>query len=321
MNQKHELNTSHSSDPMREYLLTDDIQQTNLATFDFDHLVTCLKAADDGNIRLIHVSGVSAAGKTTLSRLIAETLPDTQKLSIDSYLIEGLAVKAPTFGHSPLDPARPHIRRLPTAYWEMDLVKDHLERLKHGETVDVPIFDETLKDRAGYASFAPSQHVVFEGWFSFDESLCPYADYRVLVTAPFHDRLVRKIVRAHCLYKLDNLDDIGRYLTTDEPTWRHCQDEFISQADQIFHNPADPVRDYATMPEARYARKDGKFHRLVPLPEFGMLTEGEEFGVITRQSGHEYQLCYAINGRQLVNLPLPEEFFVLLLPYYQLESR
>jgi hypothetical protein len=71
--------------------------------------------------------------------------------------------------------------------------------------------------------------------------------------------------------------------------------------------------------EARYAREDGVYHRLNPKPESGILRAGEEFGFIVRYGG-EFQLCYSIAGRELVNLPLAKEFIEMLGNFYDITS-
>ncbi len=302
--------------PMKDYVRTEELQLHNLGEFDLDHLHTNLDEHDTDTPQLVHIGGVSAVGKTTLSLILQSELEGASRFSIDSYLIEGLGRMAGRFSDVPPDPNKPYIGGITPEVWDMALVERDLQRLKRGENIQVPIFDETIKDRVGYTPYDPGHYVLFEGGHSFSEQFRDYADYKILVTAPFHDRLVRKIVRTHSRYQRDDIDDIvGRYVTKDEPSWTHYRDEFTAMADQVFHNPANPASDYALLPDARYGREEGIRHNFEPLPESGTLHPGEEFGFI-EYGPDKFQLFYALNGKQLVNLPLEREFIELLGNFY-----
>lgn len=301
---------------MSEFLDRNESQKSNLENFDFEHLLSHLNERVSTDPQFIHIGGVSAAGKTTLSRMLQATLPEASSFSIDSYLIEGLGKMTGVFDDESPNPLRPYIGGINPAVWEMSLVKRHVQELKRNGTIQVPIFDETIKDRIGYREFVPGRYIIFEGGHSFNDVFRNYADYKILVKAPFHDRLTRKIVRTHALYMRDDMDDIvGRYLTKDEPVWRIYEEEFTELADQVFINPAHPDRDYVDMPRSRYSKIEGSYFHLRPKKDFGELKDGEEFGFIQNKDGMS-QICYSAAGKEIVNLALEGTFIELLMNYY-----
>jgi len=182
----------------------------------------------------------------------------------------------------------------------------------------VPIFDQTTKLRTGYTTFEPPANIILEGGHSFSGELRDTADYKVLVVASLHDRLIRKAVRTHARYRRDDLDEVwGRYLTKDEPSWRHYEPEFSEVADQVFSNPANPAVDYTQLPSARYERAGGKYHGLTPAPETGYLHGAETLGIIEMPHA-AYQLSYTVGSRDLVNLPLERQNVELLAAHYDI---
>ena len=301
---------------MSDYLTPAEIQTTRFADFGLQDLKNQVDAKDNNEARFIHIGGPSAVGKTTLALILQTELPESRVLSVDSYLIAGLGKLAGTLSDAPPDPSKPYIGGITPEVWEFTLLRSHITELKAKRAVQVPVFDQTIKDRIGYKDFEPVPHIILEGGNSFGEELREYADYKVLVTASLHDRLVRKAVRTHARYRRDDLDDVwGRYLTKDEPSWRHYEPEFSEMADQIFCNPSDPRNDFANLPAARYNRTEGKRYTLTPTPATGKLHEGESL-VIVEDTSASFQLNYSVGGRDLVNLPLDKQYVELLEEHY-----
>ncbi len=303
---------------MSDYLSESEIQRSPFTAFGIEALQARLNDTELGEPHFIHVGGPSPAGKTTLALILQSELPESRVLSIDSYLIADLGRLAGTFSDVPPDPSKPYIGGITSEVWEFSLLRQHIEELRAKRAIQAPVFDQTTKLRTGYTTFEWTPNIILEGGHSFSSELREIADYKVLVVASLHDRLLRKAVRTHARYQRDDLDDVwGRYLTKDEPSWRYYKPEFCKIADQVFSNPANPVIDYAHLPSARHQRAEGKYHKLTPSPETGYLHATEVLGVI-EMPHTSYQLCYAVGGRDLVNLPLDREHLELLAVYYDI---
>ena len=291
----------------------------SMPELDVDHVRQSLSVRESNSSSFIHVCGISASGKSTVSKVLAESLDDTEIFPMDAYLSEGLWDQSKKFDHDSPDPNRPYISGISPEIWDMQLMRNHLENLRAGESVQMPIFDETVKDRVGYRSFSPSKNIVVEGGHAFSDDFLPYADYRVLVKAPLHDRLTRKIVRTHVLYGLDDVNEvIQRYLTKDEPVGRIYEPAYTGIADQVVNNPANPRREFAHLVSDASARQPGSYHALLPKTETGGLKQGEDFGIIFGLGS--LSVRYSVDNKLLVQLPIDQETFGLLNDYYWIEE-
>lgn len=295
---------------------------TDAEHIDIDHIVDTIAAQSDSGPQFIHVGGVSSAGKSTVSRFIARELPDAQILSIDSYLVEGLGRGGHDFNDTPPDPTDPYIGGIDPKVWELDLLERHLRRLREGRAIQVPVFNETIKDREGYQPFEASRYVILEGGHSLTDRFRPFSSYNVLLKAPFHDRLIRKIVRTHVQYGRHDIDEvIGRYLAKDEPAWTVHEPGQTALANQIVNNPGDPQRDYAALPRIDIAPPKGDFHELVPRPRYGKLRMGELLGLELDGDSVDPRLRYIVDGNQLIHLPVDRGLLDALPSYYDLQQR
>ncbi len=293
---------------------------TTYPDINLDDILDKTRADSVDSPQLIHVGGVSAAGKSSVSRYIAEILPDSKTISIDSYLIAGLGKMTVWFDDTSPDPTRPYIGGISPRVWELDLLSKHLDALKRNEPIQVPLFDQTTKDRVGYEELVPAHYIILEGGNTFGDDLRDTADYRILVTAPLHDRITRKIVRTFVQYQRTDLDDIvGRYLTKDEPVWQYYRYEHTALADQVITNPSRPTEHYVNATTVDNPEPLVRKFNLVPRPETGVLHDGETFYVGHSKDGTHY-IGYAINDRVLVHLPLDAYIAGHLATHYSFDE-
>jgi uridine kinase len=289
-------------------------------TFDLEAMTQQLEELDHDEPVFIHVGGVSASGKSTFARYLGTVLEDAKVLPIDAYLVEGLSDPNRHFDHTPPDPNRPYIGGISPDIWELDLLEDHLQQLAKKRAVQIPVFNETIKDRVGYEQFAPSRHIILEGGHTFSERFRDEADYRILVVAPFHDRVTRKIVRTHREYHRTDIEEVlDRYCTKDEPVQQFYRAEHESIANQIVNNRADPIRDYSWLEPTGLPETQGEFNALVPKLGYGVLHPEEMFGFITKTEGGS-NLRYEVAGKRLVDLPIPELTLEYMAEYYDVGS-
>jgi len=267
-------------------------------------------------VAFIHVAGASASGKSTIARYVGSQLPETLVLPIDNYLAEGLWDSSRIFNHDSPNPSKPYIGGISPEIWDLPLLYTHLSQLAIGKTVQIPRFDETIKDRVGYESSTPNKHIVLEGGHAFSEPFVDFADHKIYVRAPLHDRLMRKIVRTHIQYGREDVDEVlGRYLTRDEYACRAYDNEFCQIADQVIENPANPRKDYARMRDTMTCTDWPVQAALTPTDSTGYLHPGEQLTLTAHEATHGIR--YTIDGRMLVDLPISTETRNLLIMHYE----
>ncbi|MGK7871863.1 MAG: phosphoribulokinase [Xenococcaceae cyanobacterium] len=121
---------------------------------------------------IISVAGDSGSGKTTYSngirRLLGSDLVET--ICTDGYHKEDREQRQKS-GRLPLDPEANHL----------DLLAQHLEALKQGKSVDIPIYNHATGkfDRPEPFSFKPI--VVVEGLHTLYPELLPWIDFKIYV--------------------------------------------------------------------------------------------------------------------------------------------
>ena len=139
-------------------------------------------------VRIIGISGGSGSGKTTIVRRIAEVVPDFVCIAQDSYyksaeFVDNLHITAFNFDH-------------PSAF-DTDLMVEHLRALKHGQTIQVPVYDFVHHRRSAESvTVAPRSLVLFEGIMVFvDPRVRELLDLKVYVDTPDDIRFIRRLQR------------------------------------------------------------------------------------------------------------------------------
>lgn len=152
------------------------------------------KSSENKQLIIIGISGASGSGKSLLSNTIVSELGSDRVsvISEDSYYkdLSNLSIEQRNkvnFDH-------------PDAF-DHDLLVEHLMRLKHGEPVDVPVYDFSKHNRAAETHHIDANHsiIILEGILLLtDERLRNLMDIRIFVdTAPdicFIRRLERDTV-------------------------------------------------------------------------------------------------------------------------------
>ncbi len=130
-----------------------------------------IKASDRAFV--FGIAGDSGSGKTTISRGIKRILGEDMvcSFSMDDYhSLDRKQRKERNI--TPLHPDANH----------MDLLADHLEALRHKETVDKPVYDHSKGEIAGTVPFGPAPVVIVEGLHPFFTSrLRSLIDFKIFV--------------------------------------------------------------------------------------------------------------------------------------------
>jgi len=139
---------------------------------------------------IIGICGGTGSGKTTIARAVVESVGAQNVLMIeqDSYYRN--------LGDMPLDEKHQANFDHPDSI-DIDLLVNHIKRLRQGEPIEVPIYDmvtHTRTDRTEALSSKPV--VIVEGILIFAERrILDLLDLRVFVDTPDDIRLMRRIRR------------------------------------------------------------------------------------------------------------------------------
>ena len=143
----------------------------------------------DKNILVIGIAGGTGSGKTTLmNNLIEKFREDVTILSHDNYYRR----------HDDLTyEQRCGLNYDEPAALETDLMAVHLDRLRHGEAIDCPVYDFTLHNRSNETiRIVPRKVIIVEGILIFEnKELRDLMDIRIFVDTDADVRLCRRIQR------------------------------------------------------------------------------------------------------------------------------
>lgn len=175
-------------------------------------------------ILVIGIAGGTGSGKTTLMKRIVERFQDqVTVLSHDNYYKR----------HDDLSYEQRCLLNYdePSAL-ETDLMAAHLDRLRHGEAIDCPVYDFTLHNRSEETvHIVPKKVIIVEGILIFEnKALRDLMDIRIFVDTDADIRLCRRIKR--------DVNKRGRTL-----------ESVLSQ----YQNTVKPMHDLYVEPSKKYA--------------------------------------------------------------------
>jgi uridine kinase len=162
---------------------------------------------------LIGVAGGSNSGKTTIAERLEEVIgsADLSLIRLDSYYIpmpdQPIEVRAAVnYDH-------------PDAF-DWDLLDAHLERLREGESVEVPVYDYTIYDRTDRVELVvPGKVVVIEGILVlWEPRLRERLDLKIFVDTPADLRVIRRLRRDVAERGRSQESILEQYLTTVRPS-------------------------------------------------------------------------------------------------------
>ena len=143
----------------------------------------------DNNILVIGIAGGTGSGKTTLMNNLIERFRDhITVLSHDNYYKR----------HDDMTyEERCGLNYDEPAALETDLMSRHLDKLRHGEAIDCPVYDFTQHNRSDETiRIVPKQVIIVEGILIFeDQPLRDLMDIRIFVDTDADVRLCRRITR------------------------------------------------------------------------------------------------------------------------------
>jgi uridine kinase len=143
----------------------------------------------DNNILVIGIAGGTGSGKTTLMNNLIQRFGDVVTvLSHDNYYKRRDEL---TYEE------RSRINYDEPDALETDLMAYHLDKLRHGESIDCPVYDFTQHNRSNDTiRIVPKKVIIVEGILIFEnEELRNLMDIRIFVDTDADVRLCRRIKR------------------------------------------------------------------------------------------------------------------------------
>ena len=163
------------------------------------------------DIITIGIAGGTGSGKTTITkRIMKEFGGNVSVLYHDNYYKR----------HDELSYAeRTKLNYDHPNAFDTDLLVQHLEALRRGESVECPVYDYTVHNRSDKTiTVRPAKVVVVEGILIFAESeLCKRMDVKIFVDTDADVRILRRIVRDTRDRGRDLESIVSQYLATVKP--------------------------------------------------------------------------------------------------------
>ena len=159
----------------------------------------------------IGIAGGTGSGKTTITkRIMREFGNDVSVLYHDNYYKR----------HDELSYAeRTKLNYDHPNAFDTDLLVQHLEALRRGETIECPVYDYTVHNRSDKTiRVKPAKVIVVEGILIFaDPELCKRMDVKIFVDTDADVRILRRIVRDTRDRGRDLESIVTQYLATVKP--------------------------------------------------------------------------------------------------------
>ncbi|GAB6880635.1 uridine kinase [Halorubrum gandharaense] len=184
---------------------------------------------------VIGIAGGTGAGKTTVSRLVTRNVEESvTRIPIDNYYED--------LSHLDFEERQNVNYDHPSAF-EWDLLREHLEALLEGQTIQMPQYDFEIHNRADErVEVEPTDVIVIEGILAlYDEEITEMLDLRLYVEADADVRILRRIQRDVIDRGRDLEGVIDQYLSTVKPMHEQFIEPSKKHADLIIPEGANSV--------------------------------------------------------------------------------
>ncbi|MDJ1434039.1 uridine kinase [Halostagnicola sp. A-GB9-2] len=184
---------------------------------------------------VIAIAGGTGAGKTTVSREIADAVGEAvTRIPLDNYYkdlshLEYEERKSVNYDH-------------PSAF-EWELLRSHLDSLSMGQAVEMPQYDFDVHNRkVETTTVEPTDILILEGILAlYDEEILDMLDLRVYVMTDADVRILRRIQRDVIERERELEGVIDQYLGTVKPMHEQFVEPTKSDADIIIPEGANRV--------------------------------------------------------------------------------
>ncbi len=182
---------------------------------------------------VVGIAGGTGAGKTTVSRLITQRVADSvTRIPVDNYYRD--------LSHLDVEERADVNYDHPEAF-EWELLREHLEALLSGNTVEMPQYDFEIHNRKDeMVTVDPTDVIVVEGILAlYDEKINEMLDLRLYVETDADVRILRRIERDVVDRGRDLEGVIDQYLSTVKPMHEQFIEPSKKHADLIIPEGAN----------------------------------------------------------------------------------
>ncbi|MBP1987524.1 uridine kinase [Halolamina salifodinae] len=184
---------------------------------------------------VVGIAGGTGAGKTTVSRLITESVGESvTRIPLDNYYED--------LSHLDME-ARQEVNYDHPEAFEWELLRDHLRALSEGQAVEMPQYDFEIHNRKDErVTVLPTDVIIVEGILSlYDEAINDMLDLRLYVETDADVRILRRIKRDVIQRGRELEDVIDQYLSTVKPMHEQFIEPTKKHADLIIPEGANSV--------------------------------------------------------------------------------
>ncbi|WP_058366559.1 uridine kinase [Haloparvum sedimenti] len=184
---------------------------------------------------VIGIAGGTGAGKTTVARLVTENVDDSvTRIPIDNYYED--------LSHLDYEERADVNYDHPSAF-EWELLREQLETLLEGQSVEMPQYDFEVHNRKpDRVTVEPTDVIVLEGILAlYDEAVNDMLDLRLYVETDADVRILRRIQRDVVERGRDLEGVIDQYLSTVKPMHEQFIEPTKKHADLIIPEGANTV--------------------------------------------------------------------------------
>ena len=158
---------------------------------------------------MIAVGGPGGAGKSAVCRALTAELGNAAVLKLDNYRRPRAEREA-----AGLPGSHPKANRL-------NLLADHLEKLKHRYTIRPPHYDEVNGEVGAGDDFPPRQYTLLDGEHSFHPALSPLVDFLIFVEARWTLLYDTRLSRDRTLRGYDRAKALRVFIQSNIGDYRH----------------------------------------------------------------------------------------------------
>lgn len=181
--------------------------------------------------KVILIGGGSASGKTYVIKKVLEKLPNDKivHISIDDYYKD--------FSALPFE-ERAKINYDHPKSFDWKLLNEQLDNLKHGQTIEKPIYDFVIHSRSDKVeNIEPRELIIVEGIMALvNKDLREQGDLKVFINASRERRLIRRIDRDMKERGRSYENIIDQYFSTVLPMYEEIIEPSMYYADLIINN-------------------------------------------------------------------------------------
>jgi uridine kinase len=130
-------------------------------------------------------------------------------------------------------------------YMDFDLVREHVQALKRGESIEKPIFSFKTGEREATESFDPNRVIIVEGLFALRDEIADLGDVKTFVDISLHGSIVRRLLRDVNRTNFGPEAILAYYLSTVEPMYQEHIAPTKANADVVLLNEYNPANEAA----------------------------------------------------------------------------